>query len=571
MPRYAAPLLVVLAFVTGFACTTATVVPPPAPPPAAAAPEPPAAPLPTPIGATLLEGLGNYHRAITTAHPDAQRWFDQGLILSYGFNHDAAERSFLKATELDPDCAMCWWGAALVLGPHVNAAMDPASNGKAWMRLQKAQALAPRVDLWEQAFIEALAARYADKPPADRAPLDRAYANAMSALVKKLPDDLDAGTLYAEALMDLSPWNYYTAEGKAKGNTKEIVRVLESVLARNPDHAGALHLYIHAVEASDKAARGAAAADRLRELVPGSGHLVHMPAHIYTRVGRYHDAAVANQKAIKADDAYLATCQPAPGVYPLGYVPHNHHFLWWASSMEGASATALAAAEETAKRAYLPDLIKSPGFEFLQDFWVTPLKAKVQFGRWAEIVATPQPPADLPYPVAVWHFAQGMAAAEQQRLDAAQGHLAELARAAADPQYDQYFVGPDRALSRTLKVAERVLAGELAAARKDPAAAIAAFEQAVQAEDANLYFEPPLWHQPSRHYLGAALLAARKPAQAERVYRADLERNPENGWALFGLAQSLKAQGKKQEAAAVEERQRKAWQHADIQLTASVI
>jgi tetratricopeptide (TPR) repeat protein len=569
MPRYAAPLLVVCAFATGFACTTATVAPPAATAPVAS--QPPAEPLPTPIGATLLDGLGSYQRKITTANPDAQRWFDQGLMLSYGFNHDAAERSFLKATELDPDCAMCWWGSALVLGPHVNAAMDPATNDKAWMRLQKAQALAPRVDLWEQAFIEALAARYAEKPGEDRAPLDRAYANAMSALVKKLPDDLDAATLYAEALMDLSPWNYYTADGKPKGNTKEIVRVLESVMTRDPDHAGALHLYIHAVEASAKAARGAAAADRLRELVPGSGHLVHMPAHIYTRVGRYHDAAIANQKAIKSDDAYLATCQPTPGVYPLGYVPHNHHFLWWASSMEGASATALAAAEETAKRAWIPDLIKNPGFEFLQDFWVTPLKAKVQFGRWAEIAATPPPPADMPYPMAIWHFAQGMAAVEQQRLDAAQAHLAQLATAAADPQLEKYLLAPDRAVSRTLKVAERVLAGELAGARKDSAGAIAALEQAVKVEDANLYFEPPLWHQPSRHYLGAALLAAKRAAQAEKVYRADLERNPENGWALFGLAQSLKAQGRKKEAADIEERQRKAWQHADVELTASVI
>ena len=563
--RYAAPLLVVIAFVAGFACTTATVAPP-----AAESVKSAEAP-PAPAGATLLEGLGSYRRAITTAKPDAQRWFDQGLMLAYGFNHDAAERSFLKATEIDPDCAMCWWGAALVLGPHVNATMDPGNNAKAWMRVQKAQTLAPRVDLWEQAFIEALAARYAEQPPEDRASLDRAYANAMNGLVKKLPDDLDAATMYAEALMDLSPWNYYDAKGKPKGNTAEIVAVLESVMARDPDHAGALHLYIHAVEASDKAQRGAVAADRLRELVPGSGHLVHMPAHIYTRVGRYHDAAVANQKAIKSDDLYLAACRPAPGVYPLGYVPHNHHFLWWAPSMEGASATALAAAEETAKRAYIPDLIKAPGFEFLQDFWVTPLKAKVQFARWDEIVATPQPPDDMPYPVAIWHFAQGMAATNQQRLDQAQAHLAALTKAAADPQFEKYLVGPQQPLSRTLKVAERVLAGELAAARKDSRGAIAALEQAVALEDANPYFEPPLWHQPARHYLGATLIAAGKPARAEKVYRQDLKHNPDNGWALHGLAQSLKAQGKNKEAAAAEEQQRKAWQHADIQLTASAM
>jgi tetratricopeptide (TPR) repeat protein len=563
MPRYAMPLLVVVAFATGFACSVPTVEhqPETAVPGASSAP-------PAPPGATLLEGLGDYHRAITTARPEAQRWFDQGLILAYGFNHDAAERSFLKATELDPDCAMCWWGAALVLGPHVNATMDPSNNAKAWMRVQKAVALAPRVDLWEQAYIEALAARYAEKPPEDRAPLDQAYATAMGQLARKLPDDLDAQTLYAEALMDLQPWNYYDAAGKPKGRTREIVAALESVMKRNPDHAGALHLYIHAVEASDRPERGAQAADRLRERVPGSGHLVHMPAHIYTRVGRYHDAALANQKAIKADDVYLATCRPAPGVYPLGYVPHNHHFLWWTSSMEGASAAALAAAEETAKRAYLPELIKSPGFEFLQDFWVTPLKAKVQFARWDEIVATPQPPADMPYPVAIWHFAQGMAAAKQQRLDAAQQHLAALAKSAADPQFDKYLVGPQHALSRTLKVAERVLAGEVAAARKDGKGAIAALRQAVALEDGNAYFEPPLWHQPTRQQLGAALLAQGKAAQAEKVFREDLKRNPENGWALHGLAQSLRLQGRKQDAAAIEERQRKAFAHADVQLTA---
>jgi tetratricopeptide (TPR) repeat protein len=562
-------LIVGVAFIAGFACTA--VNQPEAVPErqkVAAAEAPPAAP-PAPVGATLLEGLGNYHRAITTNSPEAQRWFDQGLMLAYGFNHDAAERSFLKGIEADSDCAMCWWGAALVLGPHVNAQMDAGNNAKAWMRTQKARALAPRVDLWEQAFIETLSARYAEQPPADRSPLDRAYANAMERLARQLPDDVDAATMYAEALMDLQPWNYYDAKGKPKGNTPQIVATLESVMARDPQHAGALHLYIHAVEASDNPDRGAVAADRLRELVPGSGHLVHMPAHIYTRVGRYHDAAVANQKAIKADDIYLATCKPAPGVYPLGYVPHNHHFLWWASSMEGASVTALAAAEETAKRAYLPDLIKAPGFEFLQDFWVTPLKAKSQFGRWDEIVATPKPPDDMPYPVAIWHYAQGMAAAKQQRVADAQGHLAELAKAAGDPKFDKYMVGPQQPLSRTLKVAERLLAGTVALAAKDQKAAIAALKQAVAEEDANPYFEPPLWHESTRVHLGAALIAAGRAGEAEAVYREDLKHNRDSGWAWRGLAQSLKAQGKKKQAAEAEAKQRKAWQYADLTLTAS--
>jgi tetratricopeptide (TPR) repeat protein len=566
MPRHALPLLIAVAFVAGFACSIPTVERGPA----TALPGGVDAPA-APVGATLLEGLGDYHRAITTSKPEAQRWFDQGLMLSYGFNHDAAERSFLKAVEVDPDCAMCWWGAALVLGPHVNAAMDPANDAKAWMRLQKARALAPRVDLWEQAFIEALATRYAEDPPADRSALDRAYANAMRGLVRKLPDDLDAATLYAEALMNLSPWDYYDARGRPKGHTTEIVAVLESVMARAADHAGALHLYIHAVEASNQPGRGAAAADRLRDLVPGSGHLVHMPAHIYTRVGRYHDAAVANQKAIKSDDVYLAACKPAPGVYPLGYVPHNHHFLWWAASMEGASATALAAAAETARRVEATGLLREPGFEFLQDFWVTPLKAQVQFARWSEVASTPKPGDDMPYPQALWHFAQGMAAVRTQRLDEAQQQLALLRKAAADPRIAQILVGPERSVQRTVVVAERLLTGEVAAARKDHAAAIAATKQAVAEEDANPYFEPPLWHQPTRHFLGARLLAAGKAAEAEQVYREDLKRNPDNGWALHGLMTSLQAQGKKKQAAAAGAQLQKAWAHADVKLVASTM
>jgi tetratricopeptide (TPR) repeat protein len=462
---------------------------------------------------------------------------------------------------------MCWWGTALVLGPHVNAAMDPGNNGKAHMRAQKAAALAAGASPKEQAWIKALGARYAQNPPEDRKPLDEAYAKAMRELTRQFPDDADMATMYAESLMDLQPWFYYDQKGKPLGHTDELVAVLEAVMKKNPDHPGALHLYIHAVEASNDARRGAAAADRLRELVPGSGHLVHMPAHIYTRVGRYHDAVIANQNAIKADDLYLATCTPAPGVYPLGYVPHNHHFLWWASSMEGASSQALASAEETARRAWIPDMIKAPGFEFLQDFWATPIKAKVQFGRWDALLAMPKPADDLPYPVAMWHFGQGMAQVRKGNLAEAQHHAEALARAAVDPTFEKYFVGPQHALSRTLKVAERVLAGELAAARKDYAGAVAALDRAVELEDAIVYYEPPLWHQPVRHTLGAVLLKAGKAARAEEVYRADLKRNPGNGWALYGLSRALKAQRKP--SGQVDQEFQAAWKHSDVTLTAS--
>ena len=522
-----------------------------------------------PVGATLLPGLGSYSFPVTSVHADVQKWFDQGLALAYGFNHDASERSFLRATELDPSCAMCWWGAALVLGPHVNSPMDPGNNAKAWTRIGKAMELSANASEREQAFIGALAARYAENPPEDRKPLDQAYAKATAELVKQRPDDLDAAVFHAEALMDLQPWNYYDAKGAPIGNTTEIVATLESVMQRNADHAGALHLYIHAVEASTDPDRGAVAADRLRELVPGSGHLVHMPAHIYTRVGRYHDAVVANQKAVAADDSYLATCRPGVAVYPLAYVPHNHHFLWWASSMEGAAAAAIAAADETAKRATVPELIRQPGFEFLQDFMVTPLKARTQLGRWDEIAALPAPEADLVYPTAIWSYAQGMAAVRQNRLDAAQTHLAALAKIAADPVWEKVFIGPQHPLSGTLRVAERVLTGELAAARKDYPAALAALRQGVEIEDAIAYYEPPVWHQAVRQTLGAVQLAAGDAATAEVTYREDLKRNRENGWSLFGLAQALRDQKKDGEAQEVEARFVKAWAHADLKLESS--
>lgn len=520
-------------------------------------------------GATLLEGLGGHGMVVASDHGEVQRWFDQGLVLAYGFNHDAAERSFLKATELDPECAMCWWGAALVLGPHVNATMDPQNNARAWERVRKAQTLAESGDARERAYIQALSARYAENPPEDRAGLDGAYAQAMGRLVEQYPDDLDAATLHAEALMDMQPWDYWDSKQQPRGNILEIVQRLESVLARNADHPGALHLYIHAVEASSDPQRGVDAADRLKQLVPGSGHLVHMPAHIYTRVGRYNDAVIANQKAIAADDAYLAVCRPGLGVYPLGYVPHNHHFLWWAASMQGDSATALAAAKETARRSWIPEMIRSPGMEFLQDYWITPLKASVQFERWDEVAATPMPEQDLGYPVAIWHFAQGMMTADKGDVEATRKHLAALAAAAADPAYEKAMIGPQHPMSATLRISERMLAGRLAEANGDTAAAIAAYQQAVVLEDEVAYYEPPLWHQPTRQKLGAVLLASGRAAAAETAYREDLVRNPENGWSLYGLEQSLRAQRRNRDADAVATRLEKAWAHADIKLSAA--
>lgn len=523
-----------------------------------------------PVGATLLPGLGRHEFRITTHSAEAQRWFDQALMLTFGFNHDAAERSYLKAAQLDPDCAMCWWGAALVLGPHVNAAMDPGNAPKAWQRLQRAQALASRATPREQAFIRALAARYAANPPQDRRPLDEAYAQATGKLVAERPDDLDARVFHAEALMDLQPWDYYDDKLQPKGHTAMVVGLLEGVIAKNPDHAGALHLYVHAVEASANPQRGVAAADRLRTLIPGSGHLVHMPAHIYARVGRWHDAVVANQTAIKADQQYLSMCRGNyRGVYPLGYVPHNPHFLWFAASMEGASRIAQAAARVTAERVNLPDLMRQPGFAGLQHYWFTPWFDDVRFGRWDAIRARPNPAPDLPYVTAMWHYAQAMAAVRQKReADAAKHHEA-LAALAADPKLDELLVWDRYPLSLAARVADRTVRAELALLRGDDKAAIAALREAIQIEDRIPYDEPPGWHAPVRQALGAVLVELKRPAEAEAVYREELRRNPANVWSLKGLQLALERQHKDAEAKRVAAEYARASAHADVQLVAS--
>ncbi|WP_405240574.1 tetratricopeptide repeat protein [Lentisalinibacter orientalis] len=522
-----------------------------------------------PVGATLLDGLGNYSRKITTDSEEAQRWFDQALMLTWGFNHQAAERSFLQAISVDPECAMCWWGAALVLGPHVNAGMDPANNAAAWERLQRARSLAGSAEPWEQAWIDALGARYAENPGGDRTALDRAYADAMKRIVATYPDDLDAATFYGEALMNLQPWNYWTPEGAPVGETLHIVDVLEGVIERNPDHAGALHLYIHAVEASNEPERGVAAADRLRTLIPGSGHLVHMPAHIYARVGRWHDAVIANRRAIEADDAYLAACRPGPGIYPLGYVPHNHHFLWFAATMAGEQDVAMEAAASTRERTSDPDLMRTPGFEPMQNFALTPLFARVRFGRWEELLEMPKPADDLPYMVAMWDYGRGIAALRTGDVDTATSHHARLVEFANSPTIEAMTAWDRYSLIHGVRIAERTLAAELAWHAGELDAATDAMNKAIAIEDELPYDEPPAWHHPGRLVLGAILLDADRPAEAENAYRAELKRNPENGWSLKGLEQSLAAQERDDEARTAAERFERAWAHADFELVST--
>jgi len=517
--------------------------------------------------APLFEDLGDHHYEITTKSPRAQKYFDQGLTLAYGFNHREAVRSFVEGARLDASCAMCWWGASLALGPNINTPMFPEDVAPAWEYLQKAQAAAPGVSAKEQALIAALSKRYAPKQPEDRKPLDRAYADAMRAVVAQYPDDLDAAALYAEALMDTTPWNYWGKDGQPRPETPEIMATLERVLSKKADHVGATHFYVHATEASPDPAKGVPAADRLRGLVPGAGHLVHMPGHTYLRVGRYADASDVNEKAILADRSYVAQCH-AQGVYPLAYVPHNYHFLWSSASFEGRSKRAIEAAREMASHQD-HKMMRVEGLAQLQDFWATPIYALARFGRWDEALQEPRPAKDLLYPTGVWHYSRGMALAAKGDLAAAERELAALDAISRDPAMGKLTFFDINTAARVLAVGREVLGGELASRRKDWGTAVARLSEALRLEQELTYTEPPQWHAPVRHNLGAVLLAAGRAVDAEKVYRDDLAYWPENGWALFGLKQALEAQGKAEEAAEVAARFQKAWSRADVTLTAS--
>jgi tetratricopeptide (TPR) repeat protein len=514
--------------------------------------------------APLFDSLGNYHHPISSRNPQAQRYFNQGLILAYGFNHAEALRSFQQAAALDPNCAICYWGMAYVLGPNINAVMEDSAVPTAWDAIQKAIALSPHASEKERAYIAALAARYTPQPVSDRVALNLAYAKAMGDLSQRYPDDLDAATLYAEALMDTTPWDYWQADGTPKPEGAVIINTLESVLKRNPDHPGALHLYIHAVEA-ERPQLAAQAADRLRALNIQTGHLVHMPSHIYIRVGRYQDAIVANQQAAALDAHYAHQHHPK-GIYRIAYMPHNYHFLWYAAVMSGQQEVALQAARQTAD---LVDraLIREPDYGTLQHYSIIPLYTAVRFGLWDRILAEPAPDTDLLYARGVWHFARGMALVANDRPKAAAQELAQLKAITVNPDLEKVTIWGINKTSDLLNVAIPVLAGELAARQGNWQEAIAQLKIGVEREDRLNYDEPSPWYAPVRQNLGATLLKAGLPAQAEQAYREDLAAHPENGWSLYGLMQSLEAQGKTQEARAVGERYQAAWQYSDVSLS----
>ena len=515
--------------------------------------------------APRLQNVGKHTFPVTTQSEQAQRFINQGLNLTYGFNHAEAGRAFAEAARLDPNAAMAHWGLALVLGPNINAAMAPEEEPKALAHIRKAQSLKSKVSKRERDYIDALALRFTGKAE-QRAAADQAYAGAMRILQETYPDDLDAATLYAEAVMDLRPWNYWTRDGRPYDQTLDIIAALERVLAKNADHPGALHYWIHLWEASNTPEKAEAAADRLLPLAPAAGHLVHMPGHIYQRVGRYADAMKSNQLAIVADEDYITQCR-AQGLYPLGYYPHNVHFLWFAATMAGQSKIAIDAANKTAQ-AIPPEALKE--LPILQGFVLVPDFALVRFGKWDEILAAPAPRADTLLTRGVRHYARGMAFMRKKNFDAASKEIEAVRQIANDPKLIETPATMSLNMpDSVLRVAVSVLDGEMAAARGNYDAAVAHLDRAVRYHDNLVYTEPDDWHQPVRHALGAVLLDAGRPAEAEAVYWEDLRRNPKNGWSLFGLAKALRAQGKDDPAKLIEADFKKAWADSDVTLTAS--
>jgi len=509
----------------------------------------------------LYENLGSLHHTVTTGSDKAQQYFDQGLRLTYAFNHDEAIKSFKQALVHDSTCAMCYWGIAYALGPNINLPMDSSLVRPAWDASYNAVRLSVNVSPQEQAYIDALSKRYSADPKANRAALDTAWARAIGAVSRKYPDDADAAVLYAESLMDLRPWNYWSNAGKPLApSTKEQVKVLEQVVKRNPDHPGACHFYIHAIEASPEARKALPCAQRLGSLMPGAGHLVHMPTHIYIKLGEWDLAAEDNAHALHADEEFINERHPT-GVYPLGYYTHNFHVMWYALNMLGRSEDALKAARTIGER-ISPEVVKQiPSLEY---FSPTVLYTLVRFSRWDDILKQPRPAAHLRYTTAIWHYARALAFTSREQTDSAAAERDSMVAIADELPADQMLnLNSSKSL---LEIAKAHLAGEMAAQAGQVDEAVAQLEAAIQGEDQLVYDEPPAWYMPLRQRLGTILLAAGRPVRAEKVFREDLDRRPENGWSLYGLAQSLRAQNKLKPAEKIEERFERAWKTADVKL-----
>ncbi len=512
----------------------------------------------------IFDGLGSLHHPVTTKTNStlAQHFFDQGLTLVYAFNHDEAADSFRQAAQLDPNLAMAYWGIALSLGPNINQPEDLDRGKMAYAAITKAKSLEANASAPERQYIDALAMRYAPDGKMNDA-LQLAYANAMRKVAHDNPDDPDAGALFAESMMDLHPWLLWTLDGKPADGTPEVVATLEGVIAKYPDHLGANHYYIHAVEASPDPGRALESAHRLPKLAPAAGHIVHMPAHIYFRTGDYDASATANEAAIKADKVYLRERNPK-GIYRMMYVPHNIQFLWASYMMEGNSRGAFKAARELDDSVTLDAIRHMPPMEVISP---TGYFTEARFGKWDAILKEKAPPADLKYTTAIWHYARGLAFAAKNRRDDALAEKKKLDEIASAMPADR-IVGFNSA-NRLLTMASATLAGEIASAQSNHDDAIKNLKDAVAIQDTLNYEEPPAWYFPVRETLGMELLASGNNADAEQVFRDDLKQYPENGWSLNGLAICLRARNASDEAATVAARLKKAWAHSDVNLPGS--
>jgi tetratricopeptide (TPR) repeat protein len=512
--------------------------------------------------ATLMTGLGDLHHPVSTSTPEAQKFFDQGMRLIYAFNHQEAAGSFERAAELDPKMAMAYWGLAEAVGPNYNDPADPDRYKKAHEAIAKAESLAANASPSEKAYIAAMALRFPADPAADHRLAAERYRNAMGDLVKQFPDDLDAATLFAEAGMNLHPWGLWHPDGTPEGGTEDIIAALESVLKRDPNHMGAIHYYIHAVEASPNPERALAAANRLAALAPAAGHLVHMPGHVYIRTGDFEAAVKTNQLAAAADRAYLQA-NSGPGLYGAMYYSHNLHFIATCSAMNGNYAEARKAAEMLA--AHVGPMVKD--IPPLEGFMTVPLAVEVRFQKWDQILTMPQPPAGMQTTTVFWHFARGMALAAKGKVAEAEAEHKIVSEAADKTPPDQVFAMPvNNKAKDVLNIATNVLGAKIALAKKDSANAMSMLRRAVAIQDSLKYDEPPDWFYPVRESLGAVLLLYGNAGEAEKVFREDLDRNPRNPRSLFGLAEALRAQNRAYDAQFVDKQFQSNWKSTEIKL-----
>ena len=519
--------------------------------------------------APLFEGLDAVDYSIETSSTEAQKYFNQGLVLAYGFNHAEAARSFYYATKLDPECAMCYWGYAYVLGPNYNAGMEDDNYQRAYEAIQKAKNIGSDSEK-EMALIDAMANRYVKEPLEDRTNLDQAYSRAMKKVHQKYPEDEDIAAIYAESIMNMHPWQLFDKQGEQMEWTPEIVGLLENILEKNPKHPGANHFYIHAVEASNTPERANASAKAFDDgLVPGSGHLVHMPSHVYIRTGEYHKGTIANIKAVEADSIYVTKCH-AQGAYPLAYYPHNYHFLAATATLEGNSEWAMIGANKLSEHVH-PDLMKEPGWGTLQHYYSIPLYVQVKLGRWNDLINSNFETYDLPYLEAVKNYAQGMAYMANNDIQNARHHLEKLEFLAEDESLEEVSIWEINSVSTLMQIAKRVLNAEILANEEKYEESIAILKEAVAIEDSLNYDEPPDWFFSVRHHLGAVQIEAGNYTEAIATFEEDLKRLPKNGWAQHGMRLAYQNLNDDNNVERMDQLISASWKGADIEIESSRI